>query len=113
MERQGGQGLEFDATDAGVLGMFYRAVFFVGNRGIAVGETVVAVPMRLPVLLGDDRVTLWTTEVIAETKVLVEHQTSFWDPGKTVFALSEAWGVGMGFDVFGCCCGEDRGLIDG
>ena len=73
MERQGGQGLEFDATDAGVLGMFYRVVFLVGSKGVAVGETVVAVPMCLPVLLWDDSVTLWTTEIITETKVLVEH----------------------------------------
>jgi len=75
--------------------------------------TIFAVPVLVAVLFGDDDVTLGTTKVIAETKVLVEYKTSFRDPGKTVIALSEPRDMGVWFNVFVSVGREGGGLGDG
>jgi hypothetical protein len=93
--------------------MFCETMFGVRVGCVAVGITVFAMPMLRGILFGENDVTLGTAKVIAETKVLVEDETSFGDPGKTVIALSEPRGMGVGFDVFGCGGSECGGLDDG
>jgi len=117
MECEGRERLEVSATDTVLRCMFSETMFRVRVGCVAVGITVFAMPMLGSVLFGENDVTLWTAKVIAETKVLVEDETSFGDPGKTVIALSEPRGMGVGFDVFGCggseCCGLDDGQSEG
>ena len=113
MERESRERLEFSATDAVLRGMFCETMFSVGVGCVAVGITVFAMPMLGGVLFGENDVTLGTAKVIAETKVLVEDETSFGDPGKTIIALSESGGMGVGFDVFVRGGSECGGLDDG
>ena len=113
MECESRERLEFSATDAVLRRMFCETVFRVGVGCVAVGVTVFAMPMLGGIFFGENDVTLGTAKVIAETKVLVEDETSFGDPGKTVIALSESGGMGVGFDVLGCGGSECGGLDDG
>ena len=112
MECESRERLEFSATDAVLWCMFCETMFRVGIGCVAVGITVFAMPVLGGVLFGENDVTLGTAKVIAETKVLVEDETSFGDPGKTIIALSESGGVRVGFDVFGCRGRECGGLDD-
>lgn len=81
-------------------------VFLEGLWGGAVGGAVGTVPVGLLVFFGDCEVAMGTAEVVSQTVVLVQNETSFRDPGETILTFCEPRGMSIGFCFF---CGCDGG----